>query len=81
LVQLPGDIYLSPDHIWLLHDSYIKFFTATILKWQNLLRPDKYKLIIVDSMNFLVDAYRLYIYGFVVVPNHRHILWQMSEEN
>lgn len=60
-------------------DSYIKFFTATILNWQNLLKPDKYKQIIVDSMKFLVNDKRVWIYGFVIMPNHLHILWRLQE--
>ena len=43
------------------------FFTATILEWNKLLKPVKYKNIIVDSMRFLVDNKRVIIYGFVVV--------------
>ena len=57
----------------------IRFFTATIINWQRLLKPDKYKQIIVDSLGFLVQANRVWIYGFVVMPNHVHILWRMQQ--
>ncbi|MBL0051007.1 MAG: transposase [Bacteroidetes bacterium] len=57
----------------------IKFFTATILYWKKLLYPDKYKQIIINSMKFLVDDKRVWIYGFVIMPNHLHILWRMQE--
>jgi len=57
--------------------GYPQFFTATCLEWQKLLKPDKYKNIIVDSMKFLVEESRVIIYGFVIMINHLHIIWQM----
>ena len=41
--------------------------------------PDKYKQIIINSMKFLVDDKRVWIYGFVIMPNHLHVLWRMQE--
>lgn len=45
----------------------IYFFTATILNWQNLLKPNKYKQIICDSLNYLVKNNRVAVYGFVPI--------------
>lgn len=56
-----------------------QFFTATILNWKHLLKPDKYKDIIMGSLKFLVQQKRIYLYGFVVMPNHLHLIWQMRE--
>ena len=36
-----------------------QFYTATILKWQQLLSDDKHKDIIVDSLKFLVTEKRI----------------------
>ena len=58
--------------------EYPHFFTATILEWKKLLKPDKYKDIIIDSMRFLVTKQRVIIYGFVIMINHLHIVWQMN---
>jgi len=33
--------------------GYPHFFTATILGWKKLLKPDKYKDILIESMQFL----------------------------
>lgn len=33
--------------------EYPQFFTATNLEWKRLLKPDKYKDIVVNSMRFL----------------------------
>ncbi|MDJ1495882.1 transposase [Cytophagaceae bacterium DM2B3-1] len=56
----------------------ISFFTATILEWKHLLKPDKYKQIILDSLRFLVENKRIVLYGFVIMPNHIHLLWQIQ---
>ena len=36
-----------------------QYFTATILDWQHLLNPDKYKDIIIQSFQFLVKEKRI----------------------
>ena len=57
--------------------AYPAFFTATNLEWKNLLQPEKYKKIIVDSFQFLKQHKRVNIYGFVIMDNHLHLIWQM----
>ena len=59
--------------------EYPQFFTATILEWKKLLAPDKYKDIIMDSLRFLVANKRIKLYGFVIMPNHLHLIWQMMD--
>ena len=61
----------------LYEHRYIAFFTATILKWKKLLQPDKYKDLIVQSLEFLVVKNRIELYGFVIMPNHIHLLWRI----
>ena len=58
----------------------IEFFTATCLNWTNLLEPDEYKSIITDSLHFLVNDKRIWLYGFVIMPNHIHLLWAKQDE-
>jgi putative transposase len=36
-----------------------QFFTATILEWKKLLKPEKYKDIIISSLQFLVENNRV----------------------
>jgi putative transposase len=60
--------------------SDIEFFTATCLNWNNLLTEDKRKDIIIDSMRFLVNDKRIWLYGFVIMPNHIHLLWSKQDE-
>ncbi len=59
--------------------NYLYFFTATILNWQKLLLPDKYKQIVCNSLKYLVENKRVCIYGFVIMPNHVHIIWSINE--
>jgi REP element-mobilizing transposase RayT len=57
----------------------IEFFTATCLKWQNLLNDIKHKEIILDSLAFLVHEQRIWLYGYVIMPNHLHIIWRKQD--
>ena len=58
--------------------EYPHFFTATNLEWKKLFSRDKYKNIIIESMRFLVKNKRVIIYGFVIMENHIHIIWQLQ---
>jgi putative transposase len=58
--------------------EYPQFFTATNLEWKMLLQTDKYKDVIIESMRFIVKDNRVIIYGFVIMANHIHIIWQMK---
>jgi putative transposase len=60
-----------------------QFFTATILEWKRLLKPDKYKDIIISSLKILVENRRVQVNAFVPIAigmdNHIHLIWQMIE--
>ena len=62
-----------------LIENHAQFFTATIKDWKHLLSPDKYKDIIIESFTFLVNEKRVFIYAFVIMSNHLHVIWQMRE--
>jgi REP element-mobilizing transposase RayT len=51
------------------------FFTATISSWQQLLKDDEIKEIITNSLLYFHQNRRAIISGFVIMPNHIHILW------
>ncbi len=65
----------------MLEQRHIAFFTATILEWKHLLKPNKYKSMIVESLKFMVEHKRVKVYGFVIMSNHLHLLWKMEEPN
>ena len=54
------------------------FFTATILNWQNLLDDDRMKEIIIKSLEYMSEK-RTKIYGFVIMPNHIHMLLTLED--
>ena len=57
--------------------QYPNYFTATNLEWKHLLKPDKYKNIIIDSLRFLVEEKRIKLFAFVIMSNHIHLIWQI----
>lgn len=59
----------------------IYFWTATIHKWQILLNPKTFKEYILTSLKYLSDRNKINVYGFVIMPNHIHLLWEMLEKN
>ena len=59
----------------------IFFWTATINQWQKLLQPDTYKNIIIDSLSYLSNAGKIDVFGFVIMPNHIHLIWRTKELN
>ena len=59
--------------------SSIEFFTVTCLNWQNLLAREKHVEIVLSSLKFLVDENRIWLYGYVLMPNHLHILWRKQD--
>lgn len=63
----------------LLNEVY--FWTDTIKDWKDLLRNDLYKNIILDCWRELVKRKKIALYGFVIMPNHLHVLWEMLEVN
>ena len=56
------------------------FYTATILEWKPLLQDDKFKDIITSSLEFLTSQKRIALYAFVIMNNHIHVIWQVSDE-
>jgi REP element-mobilizing transposase RayT len=57
----------------------IEFFTATCLNWQMLLEPDDRKDVLMDSLRFMVENRRIWLYGFVIMPNHIHLMWRRQD--
>jgi REP-associated tyrosine transposase len=58
-------------------NEYAHFLTATNLEWKPLLKDDKNKDIVIDSMRYVIKDKRVIIYAFVIMPNHMHIIWQL----
>lgn len=59
----------------------IYFWTATIKDWINLLAPTENKHVIIDSLAWLCKKELARIYGYVIMPNHIHLLWEQLKMN
>ena len=59
----------------------VYFYTSTIVAWKRLLKNDTYKQIIINSLKILVERKCIVIYGFVIMPNHIHLLWEILKKN
>ena len=62
----------------LFSEYYPDYFTATILEWKRLLKQDKYKKLIIASLEFLVKEKRIKVYAFAIMSNHIHVIWQVQ---
>lgn len=58
---------------------HVQFITATILEWKHLLKEDSFKEIIINSLSFLHKEKSIVVYGFVIMPNHIHLIWQIQD--
>jgi len=59
-------------------EYYPHFFTATVLEWKPLLKQDKYKALILESLAFLVKEGRIKLFGFTIMINHIHLVWHIQ---
>lgn len=56
-----------------LHDIY--FYTDTIIDFKHLLQDDNIKLILIQSLCYLTEHSLAKVFGFVIMPNHIHLMW------
>ena len=56
------------NSIMLLDEVY--FWTATIKNWKTLLADDEFKQTIIYSLKELVFREKVFVYAFVIMPNH-----------
>ena len=59
----------------------VYFWTSTIVEWKRLFKNDTYKQVIVDCLKNLVERKCIAVYGFVIMPNHVHFIWEMLTKN
>jgi REP element-mobilizing transposase RayT len=78
--MLTSSIFKHRRHS-LLTLQEVYFWTDTINNWKRLLAPDKYKELIIVQLKELVDKQLIVVYGFVIMPNHLHLLWEMLSKN
>ncbi len=59
----------------------VYFWTDSIKDWNPLLVHDEFKMIIIESLKNLVQRGKIVVYGYVIMPNHIHIVWEMISMN
>ena len=59
----------------------IYFWTATINNWYKLLEPDRYKEVIIQSLDYLSGKKKIDVFAFVIMPNHIHLIWRLLNLN
>ena len=57
------------------------FWTITINKWQHLLTTEQNKMVVIKSLQWLVQMNLVKIYGYVIMPNHIHLMWEQLSMN
>ncbi|MEQ8363311.1 MAG: transposase [Cyclobacteriaceae bacterium] len=62
-------------------DQNCFFVTTTCYKWYHLLAMDSCKDIIVESMKFANSKYETDILGYVIMPNHMHLIIYFRRRN
>jgi putative transposase len=60
------------------HQHHAEFFTATNLNWLPILQNDFHKQILIEAIKHRVDNGEIIVYGFVIMPNHFHIIWRIN---
>ncbi len=58
----------------------MQFHIATINSWKHLLKDDGFKDIIINCLEWLSANNRCAVHGFVIMPNHIHLLWTIFEQ-
>ena len=64
-----------------METSLCYFYTDTIHGFKHLLTDDVFKMICIDSWKYLRAKGLIDIYGYVIMPNHIHLLWMMNGLN
>lgn len=61
------------------HEIY--FYTVTINNFHHLLKSDEAKTIIINSLLYLYTNKLAIIYGYVIMPNHIHLIWKTINDD
>ena len=59
----------------------IYFITFTILDWQKVFVTDEYCALVYKWFDYVKERYGNKIHGYVIMPNHIHLLMYVSEKS
>jgi REP element-mobilizing transposase RayT len=61
--------------------GHVYFFTGTIKDWHLTIQQHTLEPLLIESLRFLVSKDLIQVYGFVIMPNHIHLIWEMRQMN
>ena len=64
-----------------MQPGHVYFYTATIKDWHKTIQEHSLEPIIIETFQFLVRQKLIAVYGFVIMPNHIHLIWEMLQMN
>ena len=70
---------MSGDRYTISDQNATYFLTFTIVDWLNLFTKKEHKLELVNSMNYCIKEKGLIVYGWVIMNNHMHVIWEAKE--
>ena len=68
---------LNPVRKSRMEMDHVYYWTYTVKDWKHLFKQDKYKQLIINILREQVEKKQIAIYGFVIMPNHIHLLWEL----
>src|SRR5687767_5718155 len=78
---MPTHSLFTPRRKSAMQAGEVYFWTATVKDWQLLFKPEKYKVLLVEILQELTKKNLIRIYGFVIMPNHIHLIWEHIKWN
>lgn len=60
-------------------EKYPEFVTVACLNHVHFLRHDDCKRVLIDALAYRVLSKQVKVYGFVIMPNHFHIIWRVCD--
>src|SRR4051812_22202534 len=78
---MPGQFQYSGSRNSFMDIEEPYFWTSTISEWKKLLADDAFKSIIIHCLQWLCQQNLVAVYGFVIMPNHVHLLWEQLKMN
>ena len=57
------------------------FYTISIRNFRTLLKEDYLKMTIISSLQYLSQKEIIEVYGYVIMPNHVHLIWKFLKFN
>jgi REP element-mobilizing transposase RayT len=61
--------------------GYIYFVTYTIFQWKHVFTSEKYFELVYKWFDYMKKEYDNKIHGYVIMPNHLHLLLYISEHS